>query len=120
MGNQALLYSLAFFLTFSFPIINALLYAPTKEKEDTERHVAALLILRSIFYPLQGFFNFIFYIRPGVNHIREIDPNKSLIAAMKQAILRAESGSSNPRQVPSPTGTTRLRRSSISFLNNTR
>jgi len=90
--KQALSYSLAFFLTFSFPMIHALIRLGKPEST-----VPALSILSAIFYPLQGFFNFIFYIRPGINHVRKIDSSKSLIGALKEVIFNAENVSSSLR-----------------------
>jgi len=94
--KQALSYSLAFLLTFLFPTIHALIRF--RKPEST---VPALSILSAIFYPLQGFFNFISYIRPAVNHVRKIDSSKSLIGALKEVIFNAEITSSSRRNNPS-------------------
>jgi len=97
--KQALLYSLAFLLTFLFPMIHALI-----RLRNPDSTVPTLSILSSIFDPLQGFYNFIFYVRPGINHVREIDSSKSFIGALKEVIFNAgivSSSRNNPsRSMP--------------------
>jgi len=90
MIKQALLYSLAFLLTFIFPTIQA---AILMGKPGTA--VPLLDSLSATFYPLQGFYNFVFYVRPGVHHVRETDPSKSLIGAIKEVIINAEAVSNS-------------------------
>jgi len=82
--KQAMLYSSAFLLTFAFPIIRAL-WVTLYEDE-----ALVLDILTAIFYPLQGFWNFVFYCRPGVNHVKTLDPSKSLFKAIVEVIFHAE------------------------------
>jgi len=96
MVAQALAYSLAFLLTFLFPTIHALVISG-----QPETPTPALDTLSSIFYPLQGFYNFVFYVRPGVNHVREIDPSKSLFKAIQEVIINAESVSDSFRNIRS-------------------
>jgi len=82
---QALLYASAFLLTFTFPYIQAFYFLIKGEFSP------ALAVFTAIFYPLQGFWNFLFYIRPGVKHVRNIDPSKSLIGAVREVIFNTES-----------------------------
>ena len=58
--NRAMSYSLAFFLTYLFPIIISIRTLYGKESGP------ALSILARIFFPLQGFFNFLVFILPRV------------------------------------------------------
>lgn len=92
MAKQALLYFLAFFLSFSFPTVQVLVNILYPDLT-----ISALQTLTSIFYPLQGFFNFVFYIRPGVIHVRKNDTSKSYIAAVCKVIFDSEAVSNGFR-----------------------
>ena len=63
--NRALSYSLAFFFTYLFPIIISIRTHSGLESGPT------LSILARIFFPLQGFFNFLVFIHPKVVHTRK-------------------------------------------------
>jgi len=77
---QALLYASAFILTFIFPIS-----AWLARNED----IFILEVLSKIFYPLQGFWNFIFYIRPGVRETRRAFPDKNIIGVLREVIFHS-------------------------------
>jgi len=79
---QALLYNSAFIVTYTFPYIRGTLLFI---HPDFNRH--ALNILTAIFYPLQGFWNFFFFIRPGVKMLMEINPSRSFIGAIREAVF---------------------------------
>jgi len=81
--KQALLYTSAFILTFIGPLSQALYFIVTGAG------MKYLKIFTGIFYPLQGFWNFALYVRPGVNHIRQRDPDKSLIGAIREVVFKA-------------------------------
>jgi len=85
MITQALLYMLAFLLTFIFPFARSIC-SVGKERGET-----VLDILTVIFYPLQGFWNFVIYIRPGIKHVRKMNPEKSLYRATIQVIFDTKS-----------------------------
>jgi hypothetical protein len=62
--NRALSYSLAFFFTYLFPIIISIRTLSGVESGP------ALSILARVFFPLQGFFNFLVFIYPKVEHAK--------------------------------------------------
>lgn len=94
---QALLYSSAFFLTFIFPFASIIYGLVRKMKE----YNIVLVILTMVFYPLQGFWNFVLYIRPGVKHVRKVNPEKSLFGAIREVIFHAKSVANSFRRVGS-------------------
>merc|ERR1719491_170438 len=75
--QQAMLYTAAFALTFLFPCILVTWNA------------FALEILSNMFYPLQGFWNFFLYIRPGVIKIKKIKPDKCFCEIIWLVIFRS-------------------------------
>lgn len=87
--KQGLLYSSAFLLTFAFPTARALASFMGVDK------TVILDTLTAIFYPLQGFWNFVLYSRPGVNHVRKMDTSKSLFGAIREVVFNAESVSNS-------------------------
>jgi len=90
--NQACTYTLAFILTYAFP---ALLHWYVRGRGlNGVKAPYALMILTCIFFPLQGFWNLLFYVRPGVQFIMEGNPDMSYIRAIRNVIL-------NPETVPS-------------------
>jgi len=78
--KQALLYVAAFFLTFAFPCIAWVF----------REYSFTLEVLAKIFYPLQGFWNFLLYIRPGVKEARRANPDKSLVWILNQVIVHSK------------------------------
>jgi len=94
--KQALLYISAFILTYGVPTISAIcggvgwFYDPPL--------IVTLLI--SIFYPLQGFWNVCFYIRPGLKYVMYTNPTKSYLGAIIDVIFRPESTVRRPMQSP--------------------
>jgi len=101
---QALVYMLAFILTHTFPLIG---FLATKEKVG-EKPRTAFLILACILYPLQGFWNFLFYIRPGVRRVIRANPDISRLGAMRIFVFCRESalaghiGSPGGRRLSTP------------------
>jgi len=91
--KQALLYASAFIFTYFFDAINCFLFMFSKETKTP----AALLILSSIFYPLQGFWNFVFYVRPGVKHVRKTSPTITYLEALRDVIFEPMSMSNRRR-----------------------
>jgi len=80
---QAMLYALAFFITFLFPII---MFWTNLNK----RYYFPLEVLTSIFYPLQGFWNFLLFIRHSVIEMRRMTPDKYLIRIIWNVIFPQE------------------------------
>jgi len=88
---QAKLYTLAFLITFIFPAVEISLTLV-----GIPNSPLALRILTSAFYPLQGFWNCLFYIRPGVNVVRRRDPEKSLTRAILEVVSNSGITQENP------------------------
>lgn len=107
--KQAVLYTLSFILTYAFPILVIFYQAEKNGVPPT------LKVLLNIFYPLQGFWNFIFYIRPGVQYVMRISPDKTYLAAILFVIFKPES-TANGRSQLMRRRLPRRRRSSISSL----
>jgi len=87
---QALLYTLAFLLTFSSPVI-ILLFANPINKFNLE-------IIKALLYPLQGFWNFLFYIRPGIKRGQTDFPDKCILERICDVIFRAKESGQTRRQ----------------------
>lgn len=90
--KQALLYTMAFILTYLFPIL--CIFYKTQNKEVP----LPLIILYNIFYPLQGFWNFVFYVRPGVQLVMQRSPENSYLRTILVVILDPESTVSRRRR----------------------
>ena len=69
-AKQGLLYSLAYFITFIFPLLNT--FIPQKYTYNV------FFYLQSIFLPLQGFWNFLLYTRHSVSRIQDQYPELAL------------------------------------------
>ena len=91
---QALSYTLTFFLTYIFPIIGG---AYTGGEAGASPPLA-IIILSNIFFPLQGFWNFLFYAQSGVQHIIETNPDKSYLGAIREFIIDSGSTANTRRQ----------------------
>ena len=84
--KQACLYALAFLLTYTVPFV-AGVYARGAGADPPY----AVLLISSILYPLQGFWNFVFYIRPGVQRVIKLNAEKSYLGAIWDTIFRRNS-----------------------------
>jgi len=93
--KQAILYTSAFFITYIGLLIRVIY-----NLGDHGYGFFYLTIFISISYPLQGFWNFAIYVRPGVNRIRERDQDKSLIRAIIEVVFKARSDSNIQDDVP--------------------
>jgi len=105
--KQAVMYTCAFFLTYTFPIVGGMIY-----------FMGYLIpfwssILTNIFYPLQGFWNFFFYVRPGINYVLETT-DKSFIGAVREVVFNGKALSmqrkNNPRSIARKTSLNMLSR----------
>jgi len=92
--KQAFLYFSAFILTYFFPILG-MGYTNGKPNASLPNVV---VILTSIFYPLQGFWNFVFYIRPGIHRTIKINPGMSVLRAARVVIFNPTSIETSQRQ----------------------
>jgi len=93
--KQAFLYSSAFILTYVFPLIGS---AYTKGMADVPLP-NTMTVLICIFYPLQGFWNFVFYIRPGVQRTMKTNPSMSYLGAARDVIFNPTIVETTQRQV---------------------
>jgi len=91
--KQALLYFLAFMLTYTFLIISFLYTRLGVNPPKT------VIFLTAIFYPLQGVWNFIFYIRPGVQRVMERNPDKSYLGAIRDVVFNSNSVENDSRRL---------------------
>jgi len=80
--KQAFLYVTAFLITFIWPMSVAI-----------QRHYEVTIplwqnLLLSFFFPLQGFWNFLIFIRPMYNRINRQNPDRSCVWVLRTAIVR--------------------------------
>ena len=87
--NRAFSYSAAFFVTYLFPIIISIRTLSGYESGHM------LSILARIFFPLQGFFNFVVFIYPKVLHAKTV-PRKKV--TWYQAFVTAVQSRGKPKQ----------------------
>ena len=83
-AKQSFLYSWFFFLSFVFVMVSNILgqFSPSKQN-------FVVMCLGAVFFPLQGFFNCIIYLRPRYLTFQTIHPGQGLLAFL------------NPRRRPS-------------------
>jgi len=82
--DQAVRITFVFFLTFIFPLAQGFTY---NFMSDTVYSI--FLICTMIFYPLQGFWNFIFYSQRNLEHVRKMNPEKCLLQAVREVVFDA-------------------------------
>jgi len=82
-ARQALLYISAYLLIYVWPIIKCVL----TQISDKEQDMPVLYILTAIFYPLQGFWNCIAYIRPRFVVLRREQDNLSFSSTLRILIF---------------------------------
>jgi hypothetical protein len=84
VATQAFLYVGSFYMTYIWTFILKVLNA---QDLDSESQVFPLLVLQSIFMPMQGFFNLLIYVRPAYVKYRKHYPEASSIRILKQLIF---------------------------------
>jgi len=84
--KQAIFYTLAFFITFIFLAITQFY------------HSYPLEVMKNMFYPLQGFWNFLLYIRPNIIKKRESEPDKCLCEIIWIVIFRSNQNAKRNQQ----------------------
>lgn len=89
--KQALLYVVAFTLTYMWTGIDLIIPI------DNNGINGAIHILNALFLPLQGFWNFIIFIRPSFVALREEDKGLSFLGALKGIIFEDKEGEGNPQ-----------------------
>merc|ERR1740124_644153 len=84
--QQAILYTAAFAITFLFPAITFIgSYFPIE-------------IMKSILYPLQGFWNFLLYIRPNVMKMKKTTPDRNLCEIIWSVVFGSKKRNELSRQ----------------------
>ncbi len=91
---QAILYVLSFFITYIFPIS---LYVIFEMILKVKTPVIGQ-ILQAIFGPLQGFWNFLIYIRPRFNLMTKDHPEKSFFKRLCMTVLAKAGGRRNGKK----------------------
>ncbi|CAB9502487.1 expressed unknown protein [Seminavis robusta] len=90
VGMQAVLYTLAYFQSFFWPLMTVILSQTFKDSEMIHKKLEpgfyAFTILFFVFYPIQGFFNFFVYTRVKVKRWRTVEPDKSIFWIYKQIV----------------------------------
>mmetsp|Transcript_58845 Transcript_58845/g.70806 ORF Transcript_58845/g.70806 Transcript_58845/m.70806 type:complete len:549 (-) Transcript_58845:100-1746(-) len=99
--KQSLLYASAFITTYFFVILSVFLV----KFRDGRSPPFALIILANIFYPLQGFWNFLFYVLPGVKHVMKASSTKSYLEALQDVIFNPLSTKNRRGQTANSTRT---------------
>ena len=96
VATQALLYVLAYYLTWIFPTVTWLTQL-TQGKTYT-----AILLLQAFFVPLQGFFNAAVYLRPRYLRYRRLKPDsprwRAMVSTLGADLLPANEDSVSFRQ----------------------
>jgi hypothetical protein len=95
-ARQALLFSLAFTATFLFLDLQYMFSAAGMDEVRYPTLFAVLGILQSIFYPLQGFWNFIIYFMPITASIKRRNPTINTLRAFQIALFNGNE--TNTRQ----------------------
>lgn len=85
VGTQASLYVAACFNTVIWQVVTRTLESMGVHRED-ESSVLHLLILTNFFFPLQGFWNLLIYVRPRYLRWRRRAPEESRWWSFKQAL----------------------------------
>jgi len=76
---QSLFYTAAFCATFFFPVLIGVF--------NLDGYF--VLVCVEIFYPLQGFWNFLLYIRPSIGRVQRTNPDRSWIRSCCEVIFHA-------------------------------
>ncbi|CAB9502485.1 unknown protein [Seminavis robusta] len=92
VGIQAVLYTLAYFQSFFWPLMTIIVSQAFKSSELIHKKLEpgfyALTILFFVFFPIQGFFNFFIYTRGKAKRWRTVEPDKSIFWIYKQIVAR--------------------------------
>lgn len=110
---QSCLFATVFFFTWASSVLVPLLGYTVKESPAKVRSIYVLSILVSTFTPLQGFFNFLIYIRPRFLRMWR-DRKMSFWAALGLAVFGGRESSSTQRRLSQ-----QLRRNSMAAGVNT-
>mmetsp|Transcript_3714 Transcript_3714/g.4224 ORF Transcript_3714/g.4224 Transcript_3714/m.4224 type:complete len:419 (+) Transcript_3714:58-1314(+) len=89
--RQAILYVVGFTLTYMWTGLS--LISPA----DADGRKMVFHVLTALFLPLQGFWNFIIFIRPSFVALREEDKDLSFIGVLNKIIFEDKEGERNPQ-----------------------
>ncbi len=87
---QAYLYVLSFFITYIFSVSLYIIFEIFRGDVPF-----SISILQATFGPLQGFWNFLIYIRPRFNIITKDHPDKSFVKRLSMTVFSKAGGSGN-------------------------
>ena len=118
VSTQAILYSLVYFNTFAWPILMVIAYTvflphdiggsnSSSNSHHQSPDIFWVEFLVALFYPIQGFLNFIVYSRLNLQRWRELCPDRSYLWAFGM-VLQAD---------PASTMTTSMMRRNSSIIN---
>ena len=86
VGSQATLYAMTFFNTVVWQVAIRGIEATELVTRETESDMFWVLVLASLFYPLQGFWNLLLYIKPVYTRNRKRNPSLSRRACFWKAL----------------------------------
>ena len=87
VSSQARLYVGAFFVSNIWPLVLRVLESQSHNEEDElEAQMYTLLVLQNIFFPMQGFWNLLVYVRPKYLKCRKEYPQESKLWALRRAM----------------------------------
>jgi len=89
VGTQATLYVFAYFSCIGWMLAVRILESNGVSRDD-EQSIYGILLLTGIFYPAQGFWNFLVFMRPKYMKQRRLNPNVSRWVAMKRAFTAGQ------------------------------
>jgi hypothetical protein len=107
-GIQCILYGLFFANTFVWSAILGALVAAGKFLVLDK--MFAVLLLANIFYPLQGVFNFMVYLRPRYVEVRKANPLQTRVWALCEIFRGNEGASTSEMSTPRTRGSDELSR----------
>ena len=95
VASQSFLYVFAYFLCWIWTLITRALHM-VGNREATA--ICTFEIIKHIFLPMQGFFNFLVYVRPKYLNWRKNFPTRSRLWALKQATLALENSKKHKKR----------------------
>ena len=95
--KQAYLYVGSCFITYVFTVISVVIGLFLSRKQPF-----VTCLLHGIFFPLQGFWNLLIFIRPRYNFQRNADPQKSACEILRIVIFQQPQNGLRSEQIPIP------------------
>lgn len=86
-AGQGFLYVSCFMLTLFPAFVIQMLEGYTENGDENLAKVYPLLVLNSMFFPLQGFFNVFIYVRPRYTRLKAAEPERSVPWILSQVLF---------------------------------